>query len=166
AVDFAGGTDAIAYSASGWDSRLQGCFAFRMKTTQATANALAASVWDLNSRNGLGFILNNTANKLSVGCWGVNLSIGAGILTSTTTVNDGNWHTIAFNWNTVNGGANALFVDGAQEATANSSGDWPITLSSTPMTLGSSVNAFCGKYVGSLAEVAAWSRQLNADEIA
>src|SRR5207245_4010541 len=108
AVDFAGGTDAIAYSASGWDSRLQGCFAFRMKTTQATANALAASVWDLNSRNGLGFILNNTANKLSVGCWGVNLSIGAGILTSTTAATDRNRHPIAITWNTTNVGHNAI----------------------------------------------------------
>ena len=43
-------------------------------------------------------------------------------LISTTSIDDGNPHHVAFNYDRGNYGANALFIDGTQEASGNSSG--------------------------------------------
>ena len=91
AINFAGGTDGISYAGPGWLST--GCFSFRMKTTQTTANVVPASIWSTGSRNGFGFILNNTANKLLAQGYGADAGPPVGIsFLSTTSVNDGNWH--------------------------------------------------------------------------
>ncbi|RWG80955.1 MAG: hypothetical protein EOQ69_19425 [Mesorhizobium sp.] len=164
AISFAGGTDTIGYQ-SGW-SYSTGCFAFKMKTTQTTVNAVCASIWSSASRTGFGFILNNTANKLLVqGKDGT--STPRVSLLSTSNINDGNWHDVAFNWNVNNGGANALFIDGAQEASGNSSAAWSIVALNEPLTLGDNNDTFWPSYVGDLAEVAVWAnRQLDGAEIA
>lgn len=143
AINFAGGTDRISYQV-GLGAFTTGCFAFRMKTTQTTANAVPISIWNSGSRFGFGFVLNNTATKLLVQV---------------------NWHSIAFNWNQNNGAANTLFVNGAQEATANASTAW--SNSTGALYLGDNNDTFWPSYVGDLAEVAVWcNRQLDAAEIA
>ncbi|WP_192177668.1 LamG domain-containing protein [Mesorhizobium amorphae] len=163
AINFAGGTDRISYQA-GWNGFPTGTFAFKLKTTQTTANAVPISIWSSASRTGFGFVLNNTAGKVLL--QGYDISAPRIQLLSSTSVNDGNWHSIVFNWNTNNGGANALFVDGVQEATGNSSAAWPI-VSTAPLYLGDNNDSFWPSYVGDMAEVAVWlTRQLDAAEIA
>lgn len=162
AINFAGGTDRIAYQ-TGWNFST-GCCSFKMKTTQTTANAVPLSIWNSGSRTGFGFILNNTLNKVLVQAYDATTVRLA--LVSTTSINDGNWHTIAFNWNTANGGANALFIDGVSEATGNSSAAWSIVSTAAPY-LGDNVDTFWPSYVGDMAEVAVWTtRQLDAAEMA
>lgn len=162
AIAFAGGTDRVAYPNNGWGVT-SGCFAFRLKTTQTTANAVPVSVWSASSRTGFGFIINNTLNKITAqGYDGSAVRIN---ITATTSINDGNWHHIAFNLNVANGGANALFIDGVSEATGNSSAVWSVS-STVPPYLGDNNDTFWPSYVGDLAELAEWNRQLDAAEIA
>lgn len=163
AYNFAGGTDRIAYGGAGWAPVTVGCTAFWMKTTQTTVNATPFTHWSLASRNGYGFIINNTLNKIMVQAYDPTTARVA--LLSTTSINGGNWRHIAFNWDTANGGANALFVDGVSEATGNSSAAWPL-ISTAPPSLGDSNDGFWPSYVGDLAEYGIWRRQLDAAEIA
>ncbi|WP_292322644.1 LamG-like jellyroll fold domain-containing protein [Mesorhizobium sp.] len=167
ARSFAGGTDQLYWSMP-TTSPAVGSFAFRMKTTQTTVNAAAVVYWDTSSRWGFGFILNNTAGKLLVQGYSSS-STPAIQLLSTTTVNDGNWHSIVFNYNRANGGANALFIDGTQEASGNSGALWNKLGNNLPFVLGDSLDTFWPSYVGEIAEVAHWAdasnSQLNADEI-
>lgn len=162
ARSFAGGTDRLKWTVPAAVTGASGCFAFRMKTTQTTTNALPISYWDTNSRNGFGFILNNTANKLLVQAW--SFSATRVSLLSTSNLNDGNWHQVAFNYNEASGGANALFIDGTQEASGNASGSWGIN-ANTIINAGG-FDTFWPSYVGEIAEVGHWSAQLGAAEIA
>lgn len=162
AINFAGGTDEISYGAGvSWPQ--VGCFSFRMKSTQTTANATPASRWNSSSRWGFGFTMNGVANKIRAMGVGVDASAIAFQLYSTTDVNDGNWHTIGLNYDTTIGQPNALFVDGVSEASGNSANDWTISSGSPPLLLGSQPS-FWPSYVGDLAEVAVWNRQLDVAE--
>ena len=97
-----------------------------------------------------------TAIALPLSIWTTSSRHGVGFIL--------NWHTIGFNWNGVNGGANALFVDGVSEATANSSANWFFDIPGTPLTLGGAPS-FWASYVGDAAEVAVWiGRQLDVAE--
>jgi hypothetical protein len=164
ARSFAGGTDRLSYGA--WSGVLSsGCLAFWMKSTQATSNACA---WyfapSTASNDGVLFLLNNTAGKVSAYS-----KISAGdsiILTSTTSVNDGNWHHIAYNWQNGLGSSAALFVDGVQEATGTQSRAWGFSTSATAY-FGDANDAFWASYVGDIAESAGYTgRKLDAAEIA
>ncbi|MDX8521303.1 LamG domain-containing protein [Mesorhizobium dulcispinae] len=168
ARSFAGGTDQLYWSMP-TTSPAVGSFAFRMKTTQTTVNAAAVVYWDTSSRWGFGFILNNTAGKLMVQGYSSSATPAIQLL-STTTINDGNWHSVVFNYNRNNGGANALFVDGAQEASGNSSALWNKVGNNLPIVLGDSLDTFWPSYVGEIAEIGHWAdasnSQLDAAEIA
>ncbi len=134
-----------------------------MKTTQTTVNTLVAAEWiPSTSRSGFGFVLNNSAGKILA--QGIEtVATPKMLVSSTTSVNDGNWHHVALNFDTANGGANALFIDGTQEATATSLAAWPLTFVGH-LVLGGPVT-FWANYNGDLAEVAQWTRQLDAAEI-
>ena len=166
AISFAGGTDGIVYGNIQNAGPTIGCCAFRMKTTQTTTNAAPVTAWNgANSRDGFGFIINNTANKMVVVAYdGASQNVN---LLSATSINDGNWHTVGYNWNGNNGGANALFIDGASEATGNSLASWTLgpgpPSGYAPPRLGAQPT-FWASYVGELAEVAMWNRQLDAAE--
>ncbi|CAN7702090.1 LamG-like jellyroll fold domain-containing protein [Mesorhizobium sp. LjNodule214] len=162
AINFAGGTDGISYGA-GFSWPQVGCFSFRMKTTQTTANATPASIWNSSSRWGFGFTMNGVANKIRAMGVGVDASAIAFQLYSTTDINDGSWHTLGFNYNTNSGGANSFYVDGVSEASDNSAVTWTIGSGSPPLLLGSQPS-FWPSYVGDLAEVAVWNRQLDVAE--
>jgi hypothetical protein len=158
-----GGSDEIHWVIPDAPNAL-GCAALRMKSTQATANVLVAAKWNSSSRNGWGLLLNDTANKITAQGWGAS-SVRVNIH-STTSVNDGNWHHIAFNYNRNNGGSNQLYVDGVQEASANSSSDWNTLGPGFWLELGHHPS-FWATLVGDLCEVAEWQGfQLSADEIA
>ena len=162
AINFAGGTDGISYvPAVTWPQ--VGCFSFRMKSTQTTANAVPASIWTSSSRLGFNFTMNGVANKIRAMGIGVGSGDIAFQLYSTTSVNDGNWHTLALNYNSTLGQPNALFVDGVSEASGNSAVNWAIE-SGVPLALGDNNDTFWPSYVGDLAEVALWNRQLDVAE--
>ncbi len=163
AFSFAGGTDRIAYGTS-FDTTV-GAISFWLKTTQTTANAVPISIWTGSSRSGFAFLLNSTANKIRVVCYdGSTLRVD---LTSTTSVNDGNWHHIGFNFRVTSGQNNALFIDGNSEANANSSANWAIDSTSASLYLGDTADAFWPSYVGETAEVAYFKGAvLTADEMA
>jgi hypothetical protein len=163
-LHFAGGTDTVRYGGSGYSS--PGTIAFRMKTTQVTANVALASIWTSGSRQGLGVLLNNTAGKATA--VGYAASAQQVNLTSTTSVNDGNWHHVAFNFNTTSGAGNSLYIDGVSEATGNSAGAWFFAnAGNSPLVVGDNNDTFWATYVGDIAELALWlGRQLVADELA
>lgn len=139
-----------------------GCVAFKIKTTQTTTNTSALSDWSGTSRNGFGFLLNNTLNKVTFqGYDGSGARIN---ITATSSVNDGNWRSIACNFNRNNGAANALFVDGTSEATGNSSAAWG---GGAGYNIGTGLlNGFWAAYVGEIAEIGYWGANLDAAEIA
>lgn len=165
ARNFNGGTDRVAYAAEMETVGSLGCVAFWMKTTQVTANPIPLSMWTSGSINGLGFILNSTAGKIRVigraGTSTIRID-----LTSTTTVNNGAWHHVLFNFNQANGGANALYINGVSEATGNSSASWAIQNTGSPPYLGDNNDAFWPSYVGDMAELALWNTgNLSVGEI-
>jgi hypothetical protein len=162
ARNFAGGTDRLSYGT--WSGvATSGCLAFWIRTTQATVNACPWYFAALAASNdGVLFLLNNTAGKISAYS-----KISAGdsiILTSTTSVNDGNWHHIAYNWQNGSGSSAALFVDGVQEATGTQSRAWAFSAIAATF-FGDANDVFWSSYVGDIAEAAAWNRKLTADEV-
>ena len=162
---YAGGTDQIHWYDNSETAVVSiGCVAFWMKTTQVTANVGVASHWSSSSRRNWGCVLNNVANKLSLVAYDTStLRVN---LVSTTSVNDGNWWHVCFNYNKNNGGANTLYINGTQEATANSSAAWTAGANSYYFTTGDLFDAFWASYVGSLAEIANWRDvNLGADDI-
>ncbi|MER9306789.1 LamG-like jellyroll fold domain-containing protein [Mesorhizobium sp. M0496] len=165
AIHFAGGTDQMYWTVPTVPQNI-GCVAFKMKTTQVTANTAPLSYWNSSSRVGFGFICNNTTpNKILV--VGYTTSSTQMInLESTTSINDGNWHSIAFNYNRNPGGACALFIDGVQEAAGNSAGSWVTVGSGYAICIGDNVSTFWASYIGDIAQIGHWTAQLTADEIA
>lgn len=162
AINFAGATDGISYALAA-SLPAAGCFSFRIKTTQSTANAVPAAIWGATSRFGFGFILNNTANKVLAQGYGVDGSAVGISFVSMSSVNDGAWRTITLNFNTANGGANELFIDGASEVTGNSAVAWSGVTG--PVALGDNNDTFWPSYVGDMADVALWKRQLSGAEV-
>jgi hypothetical protein len=160
AINFAGGTDRVRHGAG---NSATGCVAFWMKTTQTTVSACLLSNWSLASRLGYGLYLNNPLNKITVQGY-ASTSPAKVNIDSTTSINDGNWHHIAFNWNVASGGANTLYVDGGSGVSANSTAAWSVA--GTGFYLGDNIDTFWPSYVGDMAELAEWSRQLDASEVA
>ncbi|MDG4889287.1 LamG domain-containing protein [Mesorhizobium sp. M1A.F.Ca.IN.022.07.1.1] len=162
AINFAGGTNQLLWSPP-TSQPVNGCVAFLMKTTQTTVNACPIACWNSSSRNGWGFVINNTLNKILA--QGTNTTSTASIqLTSTTSINDGNWHHVAFNYRR-NSGTNELFVNGVSEATGATSPSWNPT-GSPALALGDNNDTFWPSYVGELAQIGHWSANLDAAEIA
>lgn len=139
--------------------------AFFMKTAQGTGNVSPASYCNSSNKNGHLFILNNSgsAGKLTVD--GNDATAGRIRLVTTSTVNNGAWRHIALNYDRANGGANALFVDGASEATGNSSAAWTYGSSGLSLILGDAPDAFWQSYVGDFGVFAHWNAKLDAAEI-
>lgn len=162
AYNYNGGTDGHRYAGS-WPSA--GAIAFRFKTTQATANVMIVSQWSGGSRNGWGFILNNTAGTLRAQCYGTSAGNIGFEWPSTATINDGAWHSIVLNFNTANGQSNEYFVDGVTEHQANSAVTWTNNISN-PVAIGDNNDTFWPSYVGDFADPAMWNAQLSADEVA
>lgn len=167
AISFAGGTDRAAWTVPTVPPNV-GCMAFMLKTTQATANACPLSYWSNTSRTGFGFIINSTASKITVQCYPTTSSASV-VLTSATSVNDGNWHHVAFNYDRLSGVSHpdALFIDGAQEASTTTSGlSWNTASTNFIMCLADPIDTFWPSYVGEVAQMGHWQVQLGADEIA
>lgn len=163
AINFAGGTDRLSF---GSDYEAIGCCAFWMKTTQITATVAVLSVWGSSSLNGFGFPLNYAPDANKLRAVGFDASgVQRLNLVSTTTVNDGNWHHIAYNWNSNNGGANSFYIDGALEASGNSSAAWTVS-PVRKLCMGDDFNGAWAPFVGDLGEVALWNVQLDSAEIA
>ncbi|TIV70589.1 MAG: LamG domain-containing protein [Mesorhizobium sp.] len=132
-----------------------------MKTAQATANVSVMSHWSGTSRLGWGLILNNTANKLLFVGYPTSTPDGIQLL-STSNLNDGNWHSVAVNFDRTIGNQNELFIDGASQVASNATANWG---NNSFKNLGAGItNGFWAAYNGHLAEVGYWSAKLSADE--
>jgi prepilin-type processing-associated H-X9-DG protein len=164
ARNFAAATDRIAYESTNILVGNPVSVAFRIKTTQATANVQLAARWSNTSRNGWGVILNNLgANKITIVAYDAGTQRVSA--TGTTTVNDGNWHSIVATFNGNNGAANVLYVDGVQDATANSSAVW--SASNHLVAGGDSYDAFWPTFAGDMADFGYWvNTTLSADDAA
>lgn len=161
AISFAGGTDRINLGTNAAISA--GCISFWLKTTQATASVAVATLWSNLSRFGFGIIL-DASGKISA--QGYDTSTNRVNVISTTSVNDGTWRHFVYNWNTANGGANTIYVNGSSEATGNSSAAWSVgSPQGLGLHLGDPVDSFWATYNGHLAEVGLWTRNLDAAEI-
>jgi hypothetical protein len=163
ARNFANATDCLHFAEP--DAQpTQGCFAFWMKSTQATANVALPTYWSNTGRNGWGLLMNATAGKITAQGWDSSLRLN---FTGAVTVNDGNPHHVAFNFHRGAGFSNQLYVDGALDNSQNSSASWGSGGTNFWYQLGDNVDAFFPTFVGDLWECAAWyGAQLNADEIA
>lgn len=148
-----GGTDRLTYRQVLTAPGLQ-ALALRFKTTQTTTNAELIGYHNSSTRNGFGIILNNTAGKVTVVAY--DATTQRLNMTGTTTVNDGNWHSLVLSANAVNGGTNTLYIDGVQDATANSSAQWGAAANSD-LTLGDSLDTFWPSPVADAADFAFWN---------
>lgn len=135
--------------------------AFRFRTTQATTNTHLSSKWSAASRNGFGMLLNNTAGKATMQIYN-NLGVVYNV-TGTTTVNDGNAHSMVMRMNS-GGSTNDFWIDGALEGTGTASTNWPN--GGFYLNFGESFDAFWGKYVGDIWDVGYWhDAYLTGDEV-
>lgn len=142
-----------------------GAVAWRMRSTQTTSNVCILSKTSAtNSAGGFSMLLNNTAGKLTV----QGKTTGAAqrvLMTGAAVLNDGNWHNCVYNWNQNANSPNTIYVDGAQDVTSNSSATSPWPFGSDTFRHGKSNDSFWANYVGELAEVAWFDRNLTLDDI-
>lgn len=160
---FNGGTDRLQWTVPTVPPNI-GCISLWFRTTQTTTNSYLLTHWNSSSRNGWGLINNNTANKTTF--IGYSSAAQRILLTSTTTINDGVWHHVAANYNRNSGGANALYVDGVNEASGNSSGAWTTAATNYWIAAGVGEEGFWPTMVGEVAAIGHWDANLSADEIA
>lgn len=143
----------------------KGGVAFWFKTSSTTANMVPISRWSGSSREGWGFIVNNVAGKMTavaydggtarVSCNGV------------TTINDGAWHHMAFNFDGATSGAGQTYIDGASEASNSLTGTWSVSGANSPMYLFDNNDNFWPTFIGSMAEmVEIYGRNFTDGEIA
>jgi hypothetical protein len=164
AWSYNGGTDKAYWTVPGAPVNA-GCVAFWIKTTQTTTNTALVTYWNSTSRFGWGILLNNTANKITAA--GYASSAQQVSIAGTTTVNDGNAHHVAFNFNRSSGGPNQLFVDGvSQGSPVNSGATWNPGTTGFVIESGKQQDAFWAAYVGKIWEMGHWGAQLSSDEIA
>lgn len=163
-----GGTDVVAWTANPAFPPVTATdiisIALRFRTTQATANVHILSRWTSASRSGVGFEMNQlTANKLQIQAY--NASAAQVTLNTTTSVNDGNWHTAVANFSAASGATNQLYLDGSLEASGNSSGSW--TMAGEWLMIGDSPTAFWASPVVDVCDVGYWHGcHLSADDVA
>jgi hypothetical protein len=141
-----------------WKVTPNGTIVTWIKTTQSTA----AEIWGNEVTNEYHRMnLNSSAGKASI------YILSGGVeqvnITGTTTVNDGNWHMLAFVWGT--GGAK-LYVDGNSTPEATSAST---SYGNSTIGLQVGVNYNNGSrtwyYSGDMDEMGAWSRALSTTEL-
>lgn len=143
-----------------------GAMSFWIQTTQVTVNAAVMATWSNISRNGMGFILNNTANKILFQGYST-VATPRISLVSTTTINDGNPHHIGVNFDRRATNANALFIDGVQEATGNNLSTWDDTSTGFWWCFGDNPDTFWPSPVATVWGAGWWSgTTLDANEMA
>lgn len=161
ARSFGGGSNRIGYGGTNLGGLANFAFAMRVKTTQATANTLLAARWSGTSRNGWAVLLNSpTSGKPTMTAY--DASSQRLIAEGTTTINDGNWHSLVFTGNSNSGQSCFLYVDGALDATGTSGTGWP---RSQDLTLSWGSLGFWASYAGEIADVGYWNdTQLSVDD--
>lgn len=170
AISLAGGAD-TAHWTSPSNRPFQGTVAFWMNSSSATANEALLTFWNSSSRQGWGLIVNNPSTGRIVAA-GYSGTAQQASISSASTVNDGTWRHVAYSWDhstaavsATNG--NKLFIDGALDASAASSGLWGGNGSGQFLQSGDNADAFWPSYVGKLAELGLWwGAHLTTDEIA
>ena len=143
----------------------KGGVAFWMKTSSTNVDMVPISRWQSNSRQGWGFIINNSPGKIA----GVGYSSGPPAMScnSTGSVNDGNWHHILLNFDGATSGAGQMYIDGVPDGTNSLTGTWALNPSGSPLALFDNNDGYWPTFIGSLAEmVEIYGRNFTAGEIA
>lgn len=160
-----GGTDHIWWTIQPTPPNI-GTVSFWMRSTDTTLNTEPLNYYNSTSRNGWGFVWNNTGLVGKVVFQGSGASTNAVSITGSTVINDGNWHHVLATYDRNAAGPNALYIDGVLQGSANSVSSWtPGVATGFILQAGDPVDTFWATYVGHIAEIAHWNANLNADEI-
>jgi hypothetical protein len=153
------------YATTGWSPPTQSyAISVWLKTTQTTLNAIPFGKCNSATQGGPSIVFNNpVAGKYLLYAkegGGEPIKIAS---TSTGVFNDGNWHNFIINYNGINGVLNQVFLDGVLDASTTATSN--VTPSGSHITMGRSEDSFWNGFVGQHAYLAAWDRNLTADEI-
>ena len=131
--------------------------------TAGTVGGGSGGAMLFDRRTGPGVVLvQNTSGTIAVQATSapgqVRLNFG-----TTATVNDDNWHHVAYVWNQAGGGANTIYIDGVP-ATGNSTAawGWPTT---QQIEIGQSHDGYWRRYDGLLDDYRIYDRPLSQAEI-
>ena len=164
------GTHAVNFSSGDYvevpdDPTLQtliGTVSFWMKTSTSTAGSNASLIGKHDSFSSvLGwhvYLDNNQIAAQIKSLFASPTNLGA----AGPALNDNAWHHIVFVF--VSGGTSKLFVDGVQVAINAST--LTMTVGNKALRMAVSLDSYWGSYVGSMDEVAIWSRALSDAEVA
>ena len=161
ALDFSSGDYLEVPNAASLNSGT-GTVSLWIKTSTSTAGSHATLIAkNTTTASKEGFHLYIESNQIAA-------QIKSNLLTTTISpagpsLNDGAWHHIVFVY--ASGGTSEIYVDGVMVSSAGSTVVFTPT-SAFPLRMAVNVDTYWGNYVGSMDEVAMWSRALSATEIA
>jgi hypothetical protein len=139
---------------------LHKAIAFRMRTTQVASNvAVVSRAGASGSSDGFVFLMQPAASGMDAKDGGVTYSLSGG-----AALNDGTWHSVVANLASVAGETAQFWVDGVSAGTATNARTWGNA--DIPYRIARAQDAFWVSYIGDIAEFAAWSSALTADEAA
>ena len=150
---------------SSFSGLTQGTIAAWVKST-ATGDRTIFDIGDgATAQNFVSFFVNNGKLTLSILDGNAQVLITA----STASINDGNWHQVAF---TVNGSGNQLYIDGAAAARTFTAGSSSTTtfISALNSTINTTIGAFNdgainGEFLGTLDDVRVYNRALTGADV-
>jgi hypothetical protein len=160
AASFTGGSG-YNYPVAAADNQYR-AISFQVKTTQAAASVgLAGHHNATASGSGWTLILNSNGTLTFQAKVGTSQAF---VYTSSTAINDGNWHSVVMNF-TFGLGLNALYIDGALEASdANSGGTiWGGTTQG--FRIGRTVDTFWTAFTGSICDLRFYPVQMTTDQV-
>lgn len=141
-------TNAGSFSIAGW-----------VKVNTLITNGGIFCRWANTSK---GFLVRTTAAGLVEAFVGDGSTTRSGI-TATTDISDGNWHHVAFTWNSSDD-RHRLYINGSLEATAGSA--QTISQSTAAIELGDNATALSASpWDGLIDEVGVWTKALSGSEI-
>ena len=137
-----------------------GTMMFWMKSAGTTGTgAEGAMLWDRRNPNSVGNVI-----VLKINGQLFSQPAGGGSFSSTATVNDNQWHHVAFVFNRAAGGTDAFYVDGVASGsvTHGNAWSWPTTIQTE---LGRSHDTYWFKYNGLIDDVRFYNVALSVAQI-
>lgn len=162
---FASG-DYVQYAMQQPPPTTRGCIAIRFRTTQNSGNIVPFSrVGPSSSNQGIQFTLTGSTGTMTVYAKYNTSSTAFDAITPTGGYNDGNWHTVACNFEQGSSKPFSFYADGSLITSGTSNvNSWTIVSGTT--RIGKSIDTFWNNFVGDLADVVWFDENLTAEEIA
>ena len=165
ALTFNGTSDQVNIPSSANYNSTTGTWAFWFNTTDAacTRCELMSRADASQSCNGILIYLSGSAHVIAniygAGCGG---TYDTAVASSTTGLNDGNWHHVALTFNGTT--AADLYIDGSLETSNTAYGAW--SFNSQPVRLGQAQDSYWQLLAGTIDDVRVYNRALSAAEVA